>query len=134
MPDRLTFRGAIKASADDGTVYLIDVFEITVDETPGPLLCRTSEGKSVKRLVDGIYKIEENGLVLRSLSGFLRLETSSGSIDWRSRFGVESMAGGYGCVHGANSGLGGALSKPFGALQPMHCRNVAIVSSRHRPV
>jgi hypothetical protein len=68
MPDRLAFKGAFKASADDGTTYVVDVFEITVGGTGGPLLYRTAEGKGVKRVGSGIYEIVENELILRSLS------------------------------------------------------------------
>ena len=72
MPDRLVFRGAFKASADDGTVYLIDIFEIMHDRpggaTRGPLLYRTADGRAVRRLATGIYEVEESGLVVRSLS------------------------------------------------------------------
>jgi hypothetical protein len=70
MPDRLAFRGAFKTSADDGAAYTIDLFEIMQDgpggEICGALLYRTSDGKAVRRLESGIYKIEESGLIVRS--------------------------------------------------------------------
>jgi hypothetical protein len=72
MPGRLVFKGAFKASANDGTVYLIDLFEIvhdlTADQIRGPLLYRTADGGAVKRLGKGLYELEESGLILRSPS------------------------------------------------------------------
>jgi hypothetical protein len=78
MPDQLAFRGAFKASAAGGTVYLVDVFDIMPEdqsgEIRGPLLYRTTDGKPVKRLDIGLYEIEESGLVVRR-----RSESFSGS-------------------------------------------------------
>jgi hypothetical protein len=72
MPGRLVFKGAFKASANDGTVYLIDLFEIAHDlatgQSRGPLLYRTAEGGAVKRLGNGLYELEESGLIVRSPS------------------------------------------------------------------
>jgi hypothetical protein len=72
MPDRLAFRGAFKASAEDGTNYVIDAFEVMHDrsggEVQGIFLYRTTEGQAVKRLDVGIYEVAESGVKLRSLS------------------------------------------------------------------
>jgi hypothetical protein len=72
MPGRLAFRGAFKASADDGTAYVIDVFEVMdgcVDGAEsGSVLYRTADGEAMKRLGTGIYEIEQSGLVVRSPS------------------------------------------------------------------
>jgi hypothetical protein len=69
MPERLTFRGAFKASAADGTAYLIDVFQVMHDrsqaEPTGLVIYRTTDGRSVKRIRRGVYEIEENRLSLR---------------------------------------------------------------------
>jgi hypothetical protein len=72
MPELLAFRGAFRASTDDGTVYLLDVFEIIQDHQiggmRGPLVYRTADGGAVKRLGRGIYEIEESGLIVRSVT------------------------------------------------------------------
>jgi hypothetical protein len=69
MPERLAFRGAFKASAADGTDYLIDVFQVMHDrsqaEPVGLVLYRTTDGRSVKRIRRGVYEIEESRVSLR---------------------------------------------------------------------
>ena len=69
MPERLAFRGAFKASAADGTDYLIDVFQVMHDrsqaEPAGLVLYRTTDGRSVKRIRRGEYEIEESRISLR---------------------------------------------------------------------
>jgi hypothetical protein len=77
MPNRPAFRATLKASADDGADYAIDVFEIMQDGPGGEisreLLYRTADGKAAKRLESGIYEIEESGVIVRSR--WLRSET-----------------------------------------------------------
>jgi hypothetical protein len=69
MDERLAFRGAFKASAADGTDYLIDVFQVMHDrsqaEPSGLVLYRTTDGRPVKRIRRGVYEIEESQLSLR---------------------------------------------------------------------
>jgi hypothetical protein len=72
MPGQVVFKGAFKASANDGTVYVIDMFEILDERSAfpalGQLLYRTAEGEAIKRIRSGVYEIEESGLIVRSLS------------------------------------------------------------------
>jgi hypothetical protein len=72
MADRLAFKGALKASADDGSVYVIDVFEVmhdrSGDEVRDVYLYRTADGRAVRHLAAKIYEIVESGLVVPSSS------------------------------------------------------------------
>jgi hypothetical protein len=73
MPGRLVFRGAFNASADDGTDYLIDVFQLIHDGTEGTndeiLLYRTTDGKPINRVRQGEFQIQGTGLMLYAMPG-----------------------------------------------------------------
>jgi hypothetical protein len=69
MNARLAFRGALRATAEDGSIYLIDVFEIvnnnSHDGFGGLVIYRTPDGKRVKRIRNGVYEVESNRVILR---------------------------------------------------------------------
>jgi hypothetical protein len=69
MTDRLAFRGALRAAAEDGSSYLIDVFQVvdngSHDGISGSVIYRTPDGETVKRIRSGVYEIESSRVAVR---------------------------------------------------------------------
>jgi hypothetical protein len=63
----LAFRGALRATAEDGSSYIIDVFHVVSEGSHngfgGSVIYRTPDGETVKRVRNGVYEIEEVGRV-----------------------------------------------------------------------
>jgi hypothetical protein len=68
MPEPLEFRGAFKALDHVGTNYIIDVFQVMQVESEGGsvgvILYRTSDGRAVKRVRNGVFEVEASRITL----------------------------------------------------------------------
>jgi hypothetical protein len=69
MNAQLAFRGALKATGEDGASYIIDVFQVVNEGSHnglgGSVIYRTPDGESVKRIRSGVCKIESGRVLLR---------------------------------------------------------------------
>src|SRR5262245_13662513 len=80
MTPQLAFRGALRATAEDGSSYLIDVFQVvddgSHDRISGPVIYRTPDGVPVKRIRSGVYEMESSRIPVRLVDWAVRI------VDW----------------------------------------------------